>query len=391
MEKKKQNKQLLLMLLYIVIGCVAIYYLMPPLLGVFAPFIIAYIIAAMMEPLVRLLSNKLRVPRSIASAIGVFLTIFILGALVYFIVFRIVVEVQKVAENWAYIQEQIQLQYTTYRDGILDFYNNLSPETQSIASVALDQAKGSLTSLLQPVGQSILTFAANFATGIPSSIIFFVVVFLAAYFISSQRIKNRELTGRLLGTAAAHRISSVIRDLKHALGGYVKAQLIIMSIVFVILSIGLSIMNVQLAILLALFIAIFDALPVLGSGGIFIPWSIIAFANGDVRMGVSTLVMYFSVLAIRQSLEPKIVGQSIGVPPLVTLIAMYAGLRFFGIFGMILGPIIVLVVKNLYDAGAFDKMLGRETVAADTANAVADTMNNVLEKTGGNDSNGSEK
>lgn len=341
-----KTTKILLVILGIVMVGVAAYYFLPSILAVFMPFIIAYIIAAMIEPLVRLLSQKLKIPRSIASAICVFLTIIVVSGAVYFLIFRIIAWI---IENWEAIRGQAQM----YWEQVDNLYKSQSPETQGYLDKAVEAIQGAAAAFFKPVTDGML----NFAKGIPGGIIFCLVMFLAAYFISSQKNNTKKLSQRIFGAAISQRVSSVVRDLKHALGGYVKAQLIIMSIVFAILLIGLWVVGAPYLVFIAMCIAIFDALPVLGSGGILLPWSLISFINGNMRSGIILLIIYFVILATRQMIEPKIIGKQIGVPPLITLISMYAGLRFFGIFGMILGPVLVLLIKNLYEAGIFDRLL----------------------------------
>jgi sporulation integral membrane protein YtvI len=143
------------------------------------------------------------------------------------------------------------------------------------------------------------------------------------------------------------RVLKIKKDLFVAIFGYIKAALIIMAITFTELLIGLSIIGVEYPLMLAFLIAIIDALPVLGTGGILIPWSLYSFVTGDIRMGISLIALYLVVLVIRQIVEPKVVGQQIGVYPLLTLLAMYIGLKMIGFAGLILGPITFLLIRNI--------------------------------------------
>jgi len=133
------------------------------------------------------------------------------------------------------------------------------------------------------------------------------------------------------------------------------AYLIIMSITFTELLIGLSIIHVKYSIVFAFLICIVDILPVLGTGTILIPWTIYEFIIRDTRMGVSVLTLYIVILVVRQLLEPKIIGHQIGVHPLISLISIYAGLQLLGAIGLILGPIIMIIIKNTYSILYKDK------------------------------------
>ena len=135
-----------------------------------------------------------------------------------------------------------------------------------------------------------------------------------------------------------------------ALFGWIKAQLILMTITFTELNIGFLIMKVENSLLLSLLIAVVDALPILGTGTILIPWAIIKLISGDYRLGISLLLLYLIVIIVRQLIEPKIVGKQIGMYPLLTLFAMYTGLQAMGFAGMIVGPIIVLIIKSILES-----------------------------------------
>lgn len=355
-----RSVKLLTNIILIALVCLAAYLLLPRLLVVFMPFLLAYLIAAMIEPLVRLLHEKLRLGRHLAAVICVVLTILVLGGLLFWLGHGIVSEIKNLSANWPEIYGRAEAQLSMIGERFSNYYYSLSPDVQGFLASAYYAVKGELASVFKPVADAAIGLTTSAASKLPSALIFSVVMFLAAYFISAERSKVSGILSRLAGPKLTERFGKIVGDLKRALGGYVKAQLTIMSIVFVILFVGMLIARVPYAALIALCVAVFDALPVFGSGAVLIPWGIISFVMSDVRTGVIMLVLYGVILVTRQTLEPKIVGQHIGVPPLLTLMAMYGGLKFFGIFGMILGPVLVLVLRNLYRAGLFDDLFRRD-------------------------------
>ncbi|NLN41945.1 MAG: AI-2E family transporter [Clostridiales bacterium] len=133
--------------------------------------------------------------------------------------------------------------------------------------------------------------------------------------------------------------------------GFIKAQIFLMAITFLELLIGYQILGVEYAFFFALLTAIIDILPVLGTGTVLIPTAIVHFIMGNIPRALGFLCLYFIIFVIRQILEPRVVGQSLGLHPLVTLMSMYIGLRLIGVPGMFLGPIIVILVKAFYKAG----------------------------------------
>ena len=139
----------------------------------------------------------------------------------------------------------------------------------------------------------------------------------------------------------------------NVLGSYIRAQIILMTICFFELLISFNILsflkfNLQYPLIFSIVICIIDALPILGAGAVLLPWSLISFVTGDINLGLALLVIYFLVLSVRQMLEPKLISQNLGVHPLVTLISMYSGFKFFGVIGFLIGPVVMIILKNVF-------------------------------------------
>ena len=158
----------------------------------------------------------------------------------------------------------------------------------------------------------------------------------------------------MIGPRLAERLTMVKSELKKYLGGYCKAQVILMFIAFLIMLTGLSILNINYALLIALAVAVLDALPFFGSGLVLWPWTLVAFLNGNIRLGVGLIIIYAAVALMRHFTEPKLVSSRIGMNPILTLMSMYVGYRTLSIGGLILGPIILMLIISFYKAGVFD-------------------------------------
>lgn len=357
---QSKSLKVLVILLCIAAVCGLGYFILPTLLAALAPFIIAYILSLALEPLIRLLSEKMRMPRSVAACICTVLAVGIIGALVSWLGVKLWTQIVDLVDRWPEIYAAGENYVMQISAGLTSYYETLSPQMREYINYGIEEARAGLTSLISPVANWLVYLARGLAAGVPSAIIFIVVTFLACNFMCAERKKLRVLFSRVIGTKAVNRIATVWRDLKSALGGYIKAQLSIMCVSSIILLIGFSIVGVPFALLLAISVAILDGLPVFGSGAVLIPWSLISLIHGDYATLAIMLSMYIIIIITRQILEPRILGKHIGVPPLLTLMSMYIGLKFIGIFGMILGPVIVLVVKNLYIGGVFDHLLKTE-------------------------------
>ena len=328
-----------------------VFLVLPRLIIWFLPFVLAFVLYKIMDPFVDFLHKKGRIPRKLGSILGIVLSLAILGSLVYFLVGRIWKEINGIISASDIILESITEKYSIFRDTVA-------------ARFGLTEW---LDSLFADFGQRFSAFAAKYTEpairgafsvvmSVPSVIIFTVVFVLATFFMSSDKEGIRDGMRKILPQKLLDFASGLVENVFSALGAYVKAQLILICITFFELTIGFLIIGgsvANYALLLGFVISIIDAIPILGTGTVLIPWGVYALVVGDVRLGIMLLVLYLICLAVRQLTEPRLVAHQIGVHPLIILMVMYTGLRIIGIIGMILGPVLALVVKKLYESGAF--------------------------------------
>ena len=174
-----------------------------------------------------------------------------------------------------------------------------------------------------------------------------LVTVLATYFMSSDKHKIVSFLDSQIPSDWLRNTRNVINNVFTALFGWLRAQLILMSVTFSEVLIGFLIIGIENALLLALIIALVDALPILGTGSILVPWAFIDLVFlGNTREGLSLALLWLITLFVRQLIEPKVVGHQIGIHPLFTLFGMYLGLQFMGVFGLFLGPICVVIIKH---------------------------------------------
>jgi sporulation integral membrane protein YtvI len=307
------------------------------------PFIIAFIISSIVEPIIRFLMKKAKLPRKIAAPVTILFFLCSFGVIIVLAIIRLIHEIKSIAVILPDIISDLYFNLTSWINKGIDIVGWLPSEiSDTVLNVVTDISKN-LTNLLSRVTKGAYTTAIS----IPEALLFIIITLLATYFISSDRERISNYFTSQFPKKWTKRAKYIIDDMFSAFLGYIKAQLIIMAITFMELFAGFLIIGIKYSLLLAFIISILDALPILGTGGFLIPWSLYSFFTGNIRLGVSLLILYGIALTVRQLLEPKIIGTQIGLYPLVTLIAMYVGLKTIGIFGLILGPIILLVVKNI--------------------------------------------
>lgn len=322
-----------------------------------APFIIAFALSSFMEPLIKFLMKRAKLNRKVSAIISLLLFMLIFSLLLAFLISRVYQEAQSLYE--------LMPEYTTnIYNNINDYISRASEIYLKLPDKAIESIEGMITNLTSSVSEMGSSFAkslVNTAISIPQAIIFVIITILSTFFMAADKDKIYDYIRTNIPEEWVDKVVSIKDDMFAALFGYIRAQLILMSITFVELSVGFAIIGVRQNILLGLLISIIDALPILGTGGVLIPWAIYNFITRDIRMGISLIILYGVVLVVRQLIEPKVLGQQIGLHPLATLLSMYVGLRVFGYAGMIIGPITLLLLKNII-GGLFKKKSFKEYV-----------------------------
>mgnify|MGYP000433120979 FL=1 len=308
----------------------------------FAPFVIAFLLSSMMEPLIRFLTKKVHIKRKPAAIISLLLLLTTLGLLITLIIMKITTEAKSLYNMLTHDNTISENIYKIFGKA-QSFYIWLPDEVSAVLASAFNELSDILKDFLNVLAKN----AVLTAISLPQMLIFILVTILSTYFFASDRALISTFFNKHLPAVFINKFKEIKNDMFSALFGYIRAQLIIMTITFTELSIGFTIIGIGQPILLALLISLVDALPILGTGGILIPWAIYCAITGQLRLAVSLVIIYVIVLVVRQLIEPKILGQQIGIHPLLTLLAMYTGLKLFGVLGLILGPICALLVINI--------------------------------------------
>jgi len=316
----------------------------------FLPFVIAFIISKIISHPVEFLTRKFHLPRPLAVILSLLGVIAIIGGIAYFFVAALFREVISLSGQTNYIFPMLYNNINDLVSRFNFFYQNLNlaPDmVQGIQDSLLGIINGLLTSLSSGINAA-ANAAVNVVVSLPNTIIYIIITLLSTFFISNDNKFIADSLEKHIPLRWLIKIQSVINDLFHALGGYLKAQGILITITFCELLIGFSLFKVKYALILAITIAIIDALPILGTGTVLIPWAVVLVIMGNYKFAACIFGLYLFILIVRQLIEPKIVGTQIGIYPLLTLIAMYTGTQFVGISGLILGPIVLIVLKNIF-------------------------------------------
>jgi sporulation integral membrane protein YtvI len=311
------------------------------IVSIFIPFIIAALLALLMEPMVQFFAARTRMGRPLASGLSMLVIFGSLGFLIVLAVFRLVRELVDLSVSLPRYVKPVQDFIVFYFEQSKIFYFNLPPEVTARISENL----GSLTGTLSNLAGSVANFLLNFASALPGAVLGIVVTFIATYFFS----KDRRLIVRLWVSVLPHpwgeKSLEVARTIAHAFLNYVRAQAFLISLTTLQAILGLYILGAKYALTVGILIGILDMIPVLGPAGIIIPWAVWNFIIGNIAFGVKLTILYLFIWIVRQVLEARVVATNLGLHPLAVLMVMYIGLKLIGVPGLILGPILLIAVQ----------------------------------------------
>ena len=202
-----------------------------------------------------------------------------------------------------------------------------------------------------------LSAVGSYVGSVVEIIFFAIITVLAAYFLTAERDNMGEWLNNVLPESVKNYYNMVVDSFKKAVGGYFKAQFKIMIILVIIMFVGFEFMDISYSFLLAFVIAFLDFLPVFGTGAVFWPWIVVDIVVADYRQAIFLGVMYLVCQLIKQILQPKMVGDSVGINPLAALFYMFVGYKFAGVVGMIIGIPVGMIVVSLYQAGLFNQLI----------------------------------
>ncbi len=330
----------------------------------YIPFLISFVLALLFEPIIKTIMKKFKWTRRTSSTLVIFVSIAILIALIGWGIVTLFNEANNLLSNSGIYIEKIQNIINNFTQN-----STLLEKLPEELSQSIQNTQGELLNNIISYITNLLIGIKDWIVKLPNLImsIFFVVISL--YFMCTDKIYMIDQLEHHLPDIWTKKISKYLHKITKKLGNYIRAEATLVFISFLISLIGFTIykiigLNVGFPLLISLAIAFVDALPILGSGAVMAPWAIIEVINGDIKLGVAIIVLWAIMGIIRNILEPKLVSKHIGIHPVFTLIAMYTGYRLIGFFGMILGPILLIVLKEIYtpliDKGVLRSIFDRE-------------------------------
>lgn len=341
-------------MLTLILCCI---FLLPKLILYFMPFVVGWLIALIASPLVKLLERKLKIKRKASSAFVIIAVIALVILAGYLIGVRLVEEVIEFIEDVPQLWASMKAEFDEVGRKLSVAYQYLPKDIR----ISIEQITGNLQvyfgSFMESASMPTIEAVSRFAKNLPNVIIGIIMCLLFAYFYVADREYIPNLIAKALPKSIIERFEMIKRGLARAVGGYFKAQLKIEVWMYLLLGIGFSILQVDYAFLIAIGVAILDLLPFFGTGTVLLPWAIIKFISGDYKMVIGLLLIWGVGQLARQVIQPKIVGDAVGLSPIPTIFLLYLGYKVAGVIGMIIAVPVGIIVLNMYQEGVFDTTL----------------------------------
>lgn len=353
-------------LIYIVAAILTIIFF-PKLFVFFMPFVIGWVVSAIANPPVKFLEEKIKFKRKATSAIVIVLIIAIIIAagygIVVFLVNQCIGFIESIPEKW----DSWSRGFETFGQNFNRTFKNLPAELREPLNNFGETIRTALGNWVQNLGSGSgeNSLVSNISSGIGSVagvLVGIIMCVLSAYFFTVEHNNLVQKMENNLPTHAYSKFLAAYRGLKNAVGGYFKAQLQIELWVYFITVVGLLVLRVDFAVIIALGIAILDFLPFFGAGLIMVPWAVVGIINADYFLGIGMLITWGIGQTVRQLIQPKIVGDKVGVAPLPTLVLLFVGYKWWGVFGMVIAVPIAMIFISLYEEGVFDTFVKSITI-----------------------------
>lgn len=357
MREPKIYIKIVINLIFVILAFLILFFIVPRLIRFFMPFVIGWFVAMIANPLVKALEKNVKIVRKHGSAIIIIAVIgAIIGAL-YFIILIITKEFMELMNDFPMIIESLDLQLSNLSNRLRMISRSLPNQAHGFIDDFILNTGLYLTEIVSGVNLPSIGTVTAFAKNIADSFLKIIIIILSAYFFTVSKDEIEQAVKKAMPVSVSDGYRIIYENFKSAVGGYFKAQFKIMLVLSLIMFVGFEIIRVNYSFLLALGIGFLDFLPVFGTGVILWPWALIDMLTGNYIRAIGLVVIYLLCQIIKQVLQPKMVGDSIGISPLATLVFMYTGYQLYGVVGIIIGIPVGMVIVNLYRVGMFNRMI----------------------------------
>ncbi len=353
MFQENNHKRIIVISFYILLAVLCSFLFFKYLLKCILPFILAFILSYSTRRLVVYLNKKFKFTKKFSAFVITMLVITLFFILIYFLLSKAVTEFIKLSNQLT--EDNAAAILYKAANNVVSFGNRYLPDiTAKVEPILYDIAQNldtNINRLLKTAMPYIGKAAVSLFSAFPSIFLFTGVTILGTFYFSCDYERVTKFIKLQIPEKRISFFNELYKQFFNTVIGILRAYGILVLMTFLELLVGFILIGFDYAILLAAFISVIDVLPVLGTGTVLVPWSVISFILGNVKIGLCILILYVIITIIRQIAEPKILGDSVGLHPLVTLISMYSGIKLLGVKGLFLFPLIIIIIKNLNEKG----------------------------------------
>lgn len=332
----------------IIAGIASGLFLFPFLLKIFAPFVAAFCVAVPCQRIVGFLEKRAHISRGISSAIISTAIVAFVTILVFLIVYQLYTQTKNLFSVLPATLDSLRGQLSQLSTRFDGYLHSLPPELSAGIDSTILNIKEYSGELSHRATTAAISAAGGAAARLPGIVLFLVMFILGTFFFIKDYAQVINFFKELLPQKAISVLAKGKKFFSGAFSSYLKAQLILMLLTAALVTISLWIAGIDFPLLWGMLAGLVDALPFFGTAAVLMPMALFSLAIGDTYSFVSILIIQVIVFLVRQLAEPKIVSRQIGIHPILTLISIYIGLRFFGVTGVVLAPIVMLLLVNLY-------------------------------------------
>lgn len=346
-------------LIYVTVCIIAIYFIIKYMFILFYPFAFAILLSFFLDPLVSYLESKFKFSRFFATVVIVLLLFISTISLIMLIITEIIQGAIYLAEKVpSYFQSLLKLIESLLHENVVPFFHKITSLIQTLDDSKQLKVNEYIENLINYLASSGAIFLQDALLKIPYivSIIpysFTIVIFIliATFLMTNDWHRLKKTTAKLIPVSMNRLSRNVFEQFKKSFLGYLKAQCILIMITTMLLLIGLLVLSIDHALTISLIVALIDFIPLIGIGIIFIPWIIYLFIIQKYSLTIGLTILYMFIIIMRQMLEPKILSVNIGISPLASLFALFISVRLWGITGVIIAPILLILVSSVHQAG----------------------------------------
>lgn len=351
-------KRLIIRFVLALVGIGVLIWVLPIALRLLYPFVFALVFAAILNPLVSRIHQGISKrhresprTRKIITLVLNILIVFILSASLFYLSYRIIKELvlfsNSIQQNWSGIVQK----FDDFQERFAWQIGGLPPDIVDAFDGFKEDIGDTLQNIAKKLPSAVLATTASIITSTGTLLINFIMFFLAMYFFISDYHLITGFTKKYANEDLVKTFSVMKSSISDALGGYIRSQFILAFIAFVFMFICLGIYGQRYAFIIALLLAFIDLLPIVGTIAVLLPWGLVEWISGDIQQGMFLIVIGLVFFLLRRILEPRVMGSQTGLHPVLALISTYVGLKFSGIWGAILGPLVLMLVMSILKSG----------------------------------------